>query len=332
MSAEQVLVTGATGFTGGHLARKLVQKGYLVTCLVRSGRNDEALEKIGCRIVRGDLTRPDILKEAVRGMGAVYHIAALYREENVPRRLFRDINVEGTRNLLEASRSAGVKRFIHCSTVGVQGEIADPPATEEAPYNPGDAYQESKMEGEKLALDYSKSLGFPVVVFRPVGIYGPGDRRFLKLFRYVRYGMLGSGEVLYHLTYIDDLIDGIILAGTVPGIEGEIFTLAGERYTTLNELFQIIAEVLGVKGSRRHYPVWPMYAAGAACEFLCKPLRISPPLYRRRMDFFIKDRAFDIAKAKRILGYRPSVDLRTGIAKTAEWYRSQGLLKMEKSK
>jgi nucleoside-diphosphate-sugar epimerase len=323
---EKILVTGATGFTGGHLARKLIDRKCEVHCLARPGKDALSLERAGCRIVRGDLTKKDTLEAAVRGMEKVYHVAALYREENVPRPMFRDVNVGGTRNLLEACLQAGVKRFVHCSTVGVQGEIDKPPATEEAPYRPGDAYQESKMEGELMALDFYAKRGLPVVVFRPVGIYGPGDTRFLKLFRNVRFGMFGSGEVLYHLTYIDDLTDGICLVGTVPGIEGQIFTLAGERYTTLNELYAIIAEVLNVPLSRRHYPVWPVYAAGAVCEWLCRPFRISPPIYRRRLDFFIKDRAFDIGKARRMLGYKPAVDLKTGITRTAEWYKQRGLL------
>ena len=138
--------------------------------------------------------------------------------------------------------------------------------------------------------------------------------------------MFGSGEVLYHLTYIDDLIDGIRLMGETPDIEGEIITLAGEMYTTLNEWVQILADVLGAKLSRVHYPVWPLWTAGALCEFLCRPFRIDPPIYRRRVDFFIKDRAFDISKAKRLLGYRPRVGLETGLYRTAEWYKQQGLL------
>ena len=323
---KRVLVTGATGYTGGRLARRLVEKGCDVTCLVRPGRDASALEAIGCRIVRGDLTQKGSLTPALHGAETVYHIAALYREENVPRSLFWEINVEGTRHLLEAAADAGVERFVHCSTVGVQGEIENPPATEDAPYRPGDAYQASKMEGEKAALDFHRTHGLPVVVFRPVGIYGPGDTRFLKLFRYARIGMIGSGDVLYHLTFIDDLTEGIFLTGTVPGIEGQVFTLAGEKATTLNELFRIIADVLGVPPSRSHFPVWPVYAASAVCEFLCKPLRIPPPLYRRRLDFFIKNRAFNITKAKRLLGYQPKVDLRTGIAETAAWYRQNGLI------
>lgn len=322
------LVTGVTGFTGSHLARYLLGKGRHVRGLALPGIDTKDLEKDGIEIITGDLTKPDTLAPAVRGVDRVYHIAAVYREQDVPRKRFFEVNAGGTRNLLEAVKAEGAGRVIHCSTVGVQGEIADPPATEETPCRPGDHYQESKLEGERLALEYARA-GLPLVVFRPVGIYGPGDDRFLKLFRFIRQGkfrMLGSGRVLYHLTYIDDLVEGIHLAGQKPGIEGEVFTLAGDRYTTLNELVSIISEVLGVEISTRRYPVWPVWIAGAVCEMICTPLRIQPPIYRRRVDFFIKDRAFDITKARTRLGYTPRVDLKTGLARTAQWYREQGLI------
>lgn len=327
---RKVLVTGATGFTGGYLCKALLKKGYLVRGLVRPGTDTGDLEKHGVEIYRGDLGDKDSLISAVTDVGKVYHIAAVYREQNIPTKRFFEVNVEGTRNILEAAKLGGIQRFIHCSTVGVQGEIENPPATEEHPYNPGDYYQESKMQGEILALDFFKEQGLPGVVFRPVGIYGPGDTRFLKLFKHINKGtfrMFGSGEVLYHLTYIDDLVEGIILMGETPNIEGEVITLAGAEYTTLNELVQIIAEVLGVKLSQSHIPIWPVWLAGAICEVLCKPFKINPPIYRRRVDFFLKDRAFDITKAKSLLEYNPKVNLYTGLKRTAEWYISQGLLK-----
>lgn len=323
---QTVLVTGVTGFTGGHLARRLAKDGITVRGLVRPGKDTSALEEAGIQIVRGDLTDKASLRKAVEGADLVYHIAAVYREENVPRQRFWDVNVEGTRNLLEAAKEAGIKRFIHCSTVGVQGEIKNPPAKEDDPFNPGDYYQQSKLDGELLALDFFKTQNLPGVVFRPVGIYGPGDMRFLKMFKLIKKAMIGSGKVLYHLTYIDDLVDGIILMGNTPGIEGEVITLAGERYTTLNEWAEILGEVLDVKVSRLHIPVWPVWLAGALCEMLCYPFKIDPPIFRRRVDFFIKDRAFDISKAKKLLGYQPKIDLKEGLTRTAEWYRSQGLI------
>jgi nucleoside-diphosphate-sugar epimerase len=323
---SSVLVTGGAGYTGGRLCHLLAGRGNRVRTLVLPGGDTASLEASGIGTVTGDLTRPETLDAAVRGIDVVYHIAAVYREENVPRRLFWDVNVGGTKNLIEAALKAGVKRVVHCSTVGVQGDIENPPAAEEAPYRPGDHYQESKMEGEQLALRYHREKGAPVVVFRPVGIYGPGDTRFLKLFRNVRKPMIGSGNVLYHLTYIDDLVEGIRLVGETPGVEGQVFTLAGPRYTTLNELYAAIAAVLGTRPSRIHLPVGPILAAGAVCEKVCRPLHIDPPIYPRRVEFFVKDRAFDISKARRVLGYDPKIDLAEGLARTAAWYRAEGLL------
>lgn len=170
---------------------------------------------------------------------------------------------------------------------------------------------------------------FPATIFRSGAIYGPGDLRFLKLFRAIekrRFIMLGRGEVFYHMTYIDDLVTWIQLCGTRPEALGQVFILAGSEYTTLNRLVALIAEVIGVLPPKWHIPVWPVYAAGAVCEWLCKPFGIEPPLYRRRVEFFEKSRAFDISKAKEQLGYEPKTDLLTGIRQTAMWYREQGFL------
>jgi len=326
---KTVLVTGATGFTGGYLSRRLVKNGYRVRGLSLPGIDTASLKEAGVEIITGDLTKKQTLAAAVRDVDIAYHIAAVYREENIPKKMFWDVNVAGTRNLLEAALEAGVGRFVHCSTVGVQGEISDPPAAETAPFNPGDYYQESKMEGELLALDFFQNKGLPGVVFRPVGIYGPGDMRFKKLFKFIQDGkfrMFGSGEVLYHLTYIDAPVPGIILVGASPGIEGEVFTLAGSKYSTLNVLVETIGKILDVNVSKRKFPVWPLWTAGLLCEIVCRPLRINPPVYRRRVDFFMKDRAFDISKAKKILKYDPKVSLEEGLARTAAWYKGEGLL------
>jgi len=326
---KRALVTGATGFTGGYLCKGLVEKGYPVRALARPGSNLEKLKALDIEIVCGDLRDRESLERAVRGIDVVYHIAALYRQEGVPRKLFWEVNVDGTRNLLEVSVTAGVRRFVHCSTVGVQGEIKNPPATEEAPYNPGDEYQRSKCEGEKLALRFFREGKISGVVVRPVGIYGPGDTRFLKLFRHIYRGtfrMIGTGQVLYHMTYVEDLVEGLILAGEKEDAVGEVYTIGGEEYVTLDELVGLIAEALGVEKPTRRIPVWPIWAASVLCEAFCRPLRIEPPLHRRRLDFFTKDRAFDISKAKRELGYQPRIDLRTGLKITADWYRDQGWL------
>ena len=322
------LVTGATGFTGGHLARELRRRGYPVRALVRPGSNAAGLRADGIDVLEGQLVRREDVGAAMEGVRVVYHIAAAYREAKHPDSYYFDVNVGGTRNILEAARAEGVGRVVHCSTAGVHGEVETVPADETAPMNPGDVYQSSKLEGERLAMSAFES-GLPGVVFRPVGIYGPGDTRFLKLFRTVangRFRMFGSGEVLYHLTYIDDLIDGIVMCGEAPAALGEVFLLAGPRYSTLNELVELIAEALGRPAPRGRLPLWPLLTAATVCEALCRPLGIDPPLHRRRCDFFVKDRAFTFAKAKALLGYDPKVDLGEGLRRTAEWYRAAGLI------
>ncbi|MGD9903709.1 MAG: NAD-dependent epimerase/dehydratase family protein [Vicinamibacterales bacterium] len=328
-----VLVTGATGFTGGHLATALARRGQSVRALVRPksaarfASSDAAAA--GVMAVDGDLTSPDALARACAGVEVVYHIAATYREAGQPDAAYRAVNVDGTRHLLEAAHAAGVRRVVHCSTGGVHGHVAHPPANEDAPFNPGDIYQQTKLEAEQLARAFGLAHGLDVVVARPIGIHGPGDTRFLKMFRGVargRFPMLGSGEVFYHLTYIDDLVEGFRLCGEVPAATGRTYILAGERYTTLKALVALVAEELGVAPPRLHLPVWPVWLAGLACELVCVPLRIEPPLYRRRVDFYTKSRAFDITRARTELGYRPAVDLRDGIRRTIAWYRAQGWL------
>jgi nucleoside-diphosphate-sugar epimerase len=326
---KKILVTGGTGFTGGHLCRTLIKRGHDVRALVRKNSNYTELQVMGVELVFGDLRDLSSLPLAVKGVEVVYNIAAAFQEQNVPTHHFFDVNVEGLKNLLEVSKKAGIKRFVHCSTVGVHGEISNPPADESAPYNPGDVYQQSKVEGEKLALRFFVENNLPGVVFRPVGIFGPGDMRFLKLFKYVNNGkfmMIGKGEVLYHYTYITDLINGIILCGEKPQALGQIYIIGGDEYLSLNQFIRLLSEVLNVPTPKFHIPFWPVWVAGFFCEMICYPFRIHPPLYRRRLDFFVKDRAFDISKAKRELGYRPSVDLKTGLKITADWYRKQGWL------
>jgi dihydroflavonol-4-reductase len=328
-----VLVTGATGFTGGHLATTLARRGYSVRALVRPKSRarfaESSAAKAGVEAVEGDLSDGATVRRAAEGTSIVYHIAASYREAGQPDAAYRAVNVEGTRHVLEAAVAAGATRVVHCSTGGVHGHIADPPANEEAPFNPGDIYQDTKLEAEQVARSFGRERGFEVVVARPIGIYGPGDLRFLKMFRGVnrgRFPVLGSGEVFYHLTYIDDLVEGFRLCGEVAGAAGRTYILAGPRYTTLNELIRLIAVELGVAPPRLHLPVWPVWMLGLLCEMVCVPLRIEPPLYRRRVDFFTKSRAFDTTRARVELGFQPTVDLEEGIKKTAAWYRAEGLL------
>jgi nucleoside-diphosphate-sugar epimerase len=295
---------------------------------VRRSSDPSRLAEAGFEIVKGDVRDPRSVDQAVEGVDQVYHLAAAFRIAAKPARYYWDVNVGGTKNVIFAAKRHDVARVVHCSTVGVHGHVGRIPADETSPFNPGDIYQRTKLEAE-LHVAEALAGGLKGVVFRPGAIYGPGDTRFLKLFRAVHrqhFVMLGSGEVHYHLVYIDDLVSGILLCGSEEQALGNVYILAGDEYVTLNRFVELVSGAVGVAPRQRRFPLWPVRGLAYACESLCAPLRIPPPLYPRRVDFFWKERAFRIDKAKRELGYAPSVGLFEGMKRTAEWYFQQGFL------
>ena len=325
----RVALTGASGYTGGRLLEALRARGDEVAVLARPPSVTERMRSRASSVVEGSLGDAAAASRLVEGADAVLHVAAVYRTAGHPDSYYREVNVLGTERLLEAAARQGVRRFVHTSTVGVHGHVERPPADESAPIAPGDIYQATKAEAEALALRYHRERGVPVAVVRPGAIYGPGETRFLKLFRAIargRYAIVGTGRTFYHPVFIDDLVAGFLLALDRPEAVGESFLVCGPSYVSQSDLAALVAKHTGGRVLPFRIPARPIQWAGDLVEAICVPLGLEPPLHRRRVDFWTKSRAFTIEKARRLLGYSPKVDLDEGIARTAEWYREAGWL------
>lgn len=325
----KVLVTGASGFTGSVLAEKLIEQGHDVRAFVRNKSKMKSPNAHRMEVIESDITDTEAMKRAVEGVENVYHIAALFRQAGVPDQVYYDVNVAATENLLRLSHEAGVKRFVHCSTVGVHGHIENPPADEDYRFAPGDIYQVTKLLGEQKALEYYQETGFPVSVVRPGPIYGVGDLRLLKLFKLASKSVtpiLGDGNIFFNMVYVEDLADIFILASQKEEAIGQVFLGAGPENMRLNDIVDTIAGILNRPQRKIHLPAAPFQLAGDMCEKVCIPLGIEPPIYRRRVDFFTKSRSFTIDKSRRLLGYDPKFNYAKGLAVTAEWYKDQHLL------
>lgn len=326
----KILVTGGTGFTGKALVLRLLAAGHDVVALdYKEGLKTRELEEHGARVVIGSVTDREVVERAVDGVEVVHHLAAAFRELDVPNSFYDEVNVGGTKTVADAARRAGVRKFVYCSTCGVHGNVENPPADETAPINAADYYQQTKYDAEPIVLDFHRN-GLPSTILRPAAIYGPGDpERFYMIFRRVAGGsfpMFGDGSTLYHPLYVDNLVDAFVAAQGEGVGDGEAYLIADEHYLSIEELVRAVGRALDVDVKIRHFPIAPLIVAGHVCEKVCKPLRIKPPIFPRRVDWYRQNRAFDIGKAQRDLGYAPSVDLDEGLRRTAEWYRAEGYL------
>jgi nucleoside-diphosphate-sugar epimerase len=330
--AMNVLISGGTGFIGSRLALRYLERGHAVTVLSGGGNAARAatgklIEAHGGRVVLGSVTNRDEVFHLAQGIDVVYHLAAAQHEADVPDQFFWDVNVTGTKHVLEASHRAGVRRFIHASTSGVYGRGSDGPLDEGSPAKPDNIYGVTKLAGEKLAQSYQEHL--PDVVLRISEAYGPGDLRLLKLFKAIRknlFFVIGDGRNMHHPIYIDDLIDSLCAEATVDEAVGKIFVLAGKEPLSTNEMVEIIAGELGRKVPRRRLPLAAFSALAAIMETTCRPLNVQPPLHRRRMDFFRKNLVFRQEQALKHIGHVPKYSFREGVAESKKWYEQEGYL------
>jgi dihydroflavonol-4-reductase len=327
----RVLITGGTGFIGSRLALRSLADGHAVRVLGQENtpaeaQNRQLAEEKGAEVVVGSVTDPGVLHGAAEGVDTTFHLAAAQHEMNVPDEHFQDVNVGGTRNVLEACADAGVRRVVHGSTIGVYGS-ADGVLDETSPAEPDNIYGRTKLEAERLVLSWGDRL--PAVAVRIPEVYGPGDRRLLKLFRSIDrnvFFLIGRGENLHHPIYVDDLVEGLLVAARAPEAVGDLFLLAGREAVTTRQMVGAIARALGKEPPRLRVPLMPFALFAAVLEGTLRPLGIQPPLHRRRLDFFRKSFQLNASKAKQRLGFSPRVGFEEGARRTAEWYRAEGLL------
>lgn len=327
---SRALVTGGTGFTGRRLVETLLRAGHAVRVIARPSPRSAELARLGCEVVEGQVYDPETVRRACRDVEYVFHVAAAYREAGIRDDVYAKVHVESTRLLAQAALGIrGFRRFVHVSTMGVHGHIENPPANEESPYGPGDLYQSTKLEGELWIRDFAPQNGLSLAVIRPAAIYGPGDRRLLKIFRMVRwpvFPILGFGKCLYHLVHVEDLVRGLLLAAVHPRAEQQVFLCGDRESIPLEEMARVIGAAIGRRPRFARIPVTPFFLLGDVCEAVCKPLKIEPPIYRRRVAFFTKDRSFDTSKIRTFLGFENLHPNREGLAATAKWYLDNGWL------
>ncbi len=330
----RLLVTGGTGFIGSHLAEEGRRRGAEVVVLGLTDRpeeqaNVELMRRQGVEILPGSITDEELCQRAMRGVTHVFHLAVAMREGAKQDEFFESINLDGTRHLLEASRKRGVERFVYCSTIGIYGHRAPGITNESSPLAPGNVYERTKVAAERMVRQFYADGRRPFVILRPADVYGPRDQRLLKLFKGVargRFPLFGSGTGRRHMVYVDDVVSAFFRACERDEALGESAIVAGPRSHTLKELIGLVQEATGSPRYGIRLPLAPMLATAAVVEDVAKVLRVEPPIYRRRMDFFWSDSEFDTSRARRLLDWAPQVDLPEGVKRTAEDYRRAGLL------
>lgn len=320
----RIFVTGATGFIGAHFIERALAEGHQIIGLYRSDgpRHRTCIEHLrarGADLRRGDILAPESFVGALAGVDRVCHFAAAFRESGADQAYFDRMNVEGTTSVAQAAAANGVKRFVHCGTAGIYGQRVAGTIDEKTPIRPWNSYERSKLAADERVRSIASAAAMEYVILRPTAVYGPRDERLLKLFRSVakgRFPLFGRGEGRRHMIYVTDLADAFLRACTSASAANRELIIAGPKAVPLREMLQTIARAANRPAFGPRLPLKPMLALAALVEDICKVFKVKPPIYRRRMDFYLNDAAFDSKQAQTVLGWQPKVDLAEGFAAT----------------
>jgi len=328
----RIFVSGATGFLGRHFVEAALLAGHQISALHRPTSPEKqalvrGLQARGAEFHTGDLSDSRSLQFAMQGADCVCHFASAFRETGVSDDYFRSVNVTGTRNTIEAAAGQGVKRFVFCSTAGIYGSRVPGVVDETASVNPQNIYERSKVEAEEVVRRLTAERGMEYAIVRPAVVYGPHDERLIKMFKAAsrgRFPLFGSGKGRRHMVYVGDVADAALRACVLPAAAGQEMIVAGPYAAPLREILSVLARTVNRSSCGPKLPLAPMLALAAVTEDVCNLLGVKPPIYRRRMDFYLNDTAFDCSRARNVLGWKPAVDLEEGFGRTLESYRQEG--------
>lgn len=325
----RVFVTGATGFLGTDLTKRLLVEGHSVHVLVRSREKAITLAALGAELVVGTITDRKTLYDALKGVDVIYHLAGKLFEPCVPTAEYYHIHLEGTQILLDCCKeSHELKRFIFTSTTGVLGPSGDTPLDESAPAAPTNAYEDSKWKAEQQ-VQQAIQFGFPATIIRPGFVYGPGDLHLVSFFRMIQRGFfrpIGTNPVWLHPIYIEDMTRAFLCCMEHPLAVGECFHISGERPVTISELASSIAKALEKPVPKGNIPLPLARLAASVGDLLPVNIKKLAPLTYSRLDFLTHSRIYNVSKAYRLLGFTASINLADGIAQTIAWYKQHGYL------
>jgi len=322
----EILVTGGNGFVGRHLVSALRNRGDGVRVLALPGEDAGALAASGVAVFRGDIRRPETLVTAMHGVDSVLHLAAMMDVWR-PFEDYHAVNVTGTENVCRAALAAGVRRLVHMSSSSVYGMALGRPADERSELRPfRDPYPQTKAAGDEAVQRMIVADRLPAVIVRPDQIFGPGDHlHFGRMADRLRAGkgvIVGKGDNALPLVYVDDVVQGLLLALDDDDAVGQAYNITNDRPLTQAQFLRAIAREVGAGPPRLHLPYRALYAAGYLAERVAAlaPSSRRPPVTRLGVAFAGTDNRYAIDKARRELGYTPRVDLDEGVRITARWY------------
>jgi nucleoside-diphosphate-sugar epimerase len=316
-----IFVTGATGFLGKTIVKRLISENYAITALLMPDEPDSGLER--SRIVRGDITVPETLKSKMDGNDAIIHLAGSVGYGLRMKTCLR-INKEGTYNVVREAIQSGIRRFIHFSSVSVYGRISGVSITEDFPMKKiGDPYGDTKIDAENVLNEFAED-GLDLTIVRPTVIYGPGDDKFLpKLMENMRSGkarIIGDGGNSVDLIHVDDVADFTSLILRDERTIGRVYNLTNPENPTWKEMLNVIASEMDLPAPEKHIPYSMAMVAAGIMEFISFFTRKPPRLTRYVVRVIGRQYHYSTERMQDELGFKPIIDLREGIMKCVREY------------